>query len=176
MVQSVSFPLPLTIAQKLPVRNSWELINKELPIPIPILDYFELIREVLANTLYKLLQHELLGPHPKTPTSQKLFMFLPEKMQKAWPTYIFQLNVLSARPYFCTFLLFKPAIFLRGDLCFQSAQRFCKPKSSFLEPPPFLNWIRLVLNAVELKIRPRFGGFWVENPSKICFGLFSPVL
>ena len=51
MVPSVSFPLPLRIAQKLPVRNSWELI---------ILSYryryrfviFELIREVLANTLY----------------------------------------------------------------------------------------------------------------------------
>ena len=52
MGPSVSFPLPLTIAQKLPVRNSWELINKKLPIPLPILYYFELIREVLANTGY----------------------------------------------------------------------------------------------------------------------------
>ena len=35
MGPSVSFPLPLTIAQKLPVRNSWELIIKKLPIPLP---------------------------------------------------------------------------------------------------------------------------------------------
>ena len=48
----MSFPLPLRIAQKLPVRNSWELINIKLPIPLPILFYFELFREVLANTLY----------------------------------------------------------------------------------------------------------------------------
>ena len=27
MGPSVSFPLPLRIAQKLPIRNSWELIN-----------------------------------------------------------------------------------------------------------------------------------------------------
>ena len=45
MGPSVSFPLSLRIAQKLPVRNSWELINKKLPIPLPILYYFELIRE-----------------------------------------------------------------------------------------------------------------------------------
>ena len=42
MGPSVSFPLPLTIAQKLPIRNSWELIIKKLPIPLPILYYFEL--------------------------------------------------------------------------------------------------------------------------------------
>ena len=47
----MSFPLPLRIAQKLPVRNSWELIIKKLPIPLPILYYFEVMREVLANTL-----------------------------------------------------------------------------------------------------------------------------
>ena len=51
MGPSVSFPLPLTIAQKLPARNSWELIVKNLPIPLPIFYYFELIREALANTL-----------------------------------------------------------------------------------------------------------------------------
>ena len=50
MGPSVSFPLPLSIAQKLSVRNSWELTNKKLPIPLPISYYFELIREVLANT------------------------------------------------------------------------------------------------------------------------------
>ena len=32
--------------------NSWELIDKKLPIPLLILYYFEFIREVLANTLY----------------------------------------------------------------------------------------------------------------------------
>ena len=48
----MSFPLPLRIAQKLPVRNSWELIIKKLPIPLPIFYYFELSREVLANTGY----------------------------------------------------------------------------------------------------------------------------
>ena len=48
----VSFPLPPRIAKKLPVRNSWELISGKLPIPLPIFYYFELIREVLANTLY----------------------------------------------------------------------------------------------------------------------------
>ena len=47
---SVSFPLPLRITQKLPVRNSWGLKIKELPTPLPIVYYFELIREVLANT------------------------------------------------------------------------------------------------------------------------------
>ena len=45
MGPSVSFPLPFRIAQKLPVRNSWELIVKQLPIPLPIF-YFEFIREV----------------------------------------------------------------------------------------------------------------------------------
>ena len=30
------FPLPRRIAQKLPVRNSWELVIKKLPIPLPI--------------------------------------------------------------------------------------------------------------------------------------------
>ena len=49
----MSFPLPLRIAQELPVRNSWEVIIKKLPIPLPILYYLELIREVLANTLYQ---------------------------------------------------------------------------------------------------------------------------
>ena len=52
MGSSVCYPLPLTIAQKLPVRNFWELISKKLPIPLPILYYFELIRQALANTLY----------------------------------------------------------------------------------------------------------------------------
>ena len=51
MGPSVSFPLPLRIVEKLPVRSSWELKGKKLPIPLPILYYFELIREVLANTL-----------------------------------------------------------------------------------------------------------------------------
>ena len=50
MGPSVTFPLPLRIAQKLPVRNSWELIIKKSPIPLPIFDYFEWIREVVANT------------------------------------------------------------------------------------------------------------------------------
>ena len=58
MGPSVSFPLPLRIAQKLPVRNPWDLINKKLPIALPILYYFELIREVLANTLYHSLSCE----------------------------------------------------------------------------------------------------------------------
>ena len=49
MGPSVTFPLPLRIAQKLPVRNSWELIINKVPILLPIF-YFELIREVLANT------------------------------------------------------------------------------------------------------------------------------
>ena len=48
----VSFPLPPQIAKKLPIRNSWELMDKKLPIPMPMFYYFELIREVLANTLY----------------------------------------------------------------------------------------------------------------------------
>ena len=52
MSLSVSFRLPHRIAQKLPARNSWEFINKKLPIPLPIFYYFELIREVLANRLY----------------------------------------------------------------------------------------------------------------------------
>ena len=52
MGPSVSFPLPLRIAQKLPIRNSWELIIKKLPIPLPAFYYFKLIREVLANTGY----------------------------------------------------------------------------------------------------------------------------
>ena len=55
----VSVLPPLRIAQKLPVRNSWESISKKLPIPLPILYYCELIREVLANGLY--IQHELSG-------------------------------------------------------------------------------------------------------------------
>ena len=57
MGPSVSFPLSLRIAQKLPVCNSWEVINKKLPIPLPILYYFELIREALANTLYLRFNH-----------------------------------------------------------------------------------------------------------------------
>ena len=30
MGPSVSFPLPLRIAKKLPIRNSWELISKKV--------------------------------------------------------------------------------------------------------------------------------------------------
>ena len=52
MGPSVSFPLPLGIAQKLSIRNSWELISESYRIPLPIFYYFELIREALANTLY----------------------------------------------------------------------------------------------------------------------------
>ena len=48
----MSFPLPARIAKKLPIRNSWELISGKLPIPLRIFHYFELIREVLANTGY----------------------------------------------------------------------------------------------------------------------------
>ena len=46
-----ALPPPLRIAQKLPIRNSWELINRKLPMPLPMFYYFELIREGLANTL-----------------------------------------------------------------------------------------------------------------------------
>ena len=52
MGPSVAFPLPLRIAQKLPIRNSWELISESYRIPLPLFYYFELIREALANTLY----------------------------------------------------------------------------------------------------------------------------
>ena len=52
MGPSVSFPLPLRIAQKLPIRNSWEIISESSRIPLPIFCYSELIREVIANTLY----------------------------------------------------------------------------------------------------------------------------
>ena len=52
MGPSVTFPLPLRIAQKLPVRISWELKIKKLPIPLPTFYSFELIREVPANTGY----------------------------------------------------------------------------------------------------------------------------
>ena len=65
MGPSVSFPLPLRIAQKLPARNSWGLINKKLPIPFPICYFFELIREVLANTGYlffRIRQSGVRGP------------------------------------------------------------------------------------------------------------------
>ena len=47
-----SFPLPLRIAQELPIRNSWKIISESYRIPLPIFYYFELIREALANTLY----------------------------------------------------------------------------------------------------------------------------
>ena len=36
MGPSVSFPLPLRIAQKLPIRNSWELLSESYRIPLPI--------------------------------------------------------------------------------------------------------------------------------------------
>ena len=52
MGPSVSFPLPLKIAQKSPNRNSWKLTIKKLPIPLPLFYYFEVIWEALANTLY----------------------------------------------------------------------------------------------------------------------------
>ena len=55
MGPSVSFPLPPRIVQKLPIRSCWELLVGKLPIPLPMFYYFELIREVLANTLYKSL-------------------------------------------------------------------------------------------------------------------------
>ena len=42
MGPSVSFPLPLQIAQKLPIRNSWELVSESYRIPLPI---FILFRE-----------------------------------------------------------------------------------------------------------------------------------
>ena len=48
----------MRIAQKLPVRNSWERLFKKLPIPLPICYYFELVtREVLANTGYLRFVH-----------------------------------------------------------------------------------------------------------------------
>ena len=50
MGPSVSFPLPLTIAQKLPARNSWALITKKFTDTVTDFYNFELIREVLANT------------------------------------------------------------------------------------------------------------------------------
>ena len=56
MGPSVSFPLPLRIAQKLPVCNSWALIVKMLPIPFPIFYYLEFFGEVLANTGYLFFQ------------------------------------------------------------------------------------------------------------------------
>ena len=43
MGPSVSFPLHLRIAQKLPIRNSWELVSESYRIPLPFY-YFELIR------------------------------------------------------------------------------------------------------------------------------------
>ena len=49
MGPSVSFPLPLRIAQKLPIRNSWELISESYQIPLPICYDFELIREVPSS-------------------------------------------------------------------------------------------------------------------------------
>ena len=52
MGPSVSFPLPLRIAQKLPIRNCWEIISERYRIPLPIFYYFDLTREVLANTMY----------------------------------------------------------------------------------------------------------------------------
>ena len=52
MGPSVSSPLPLRIAQKLPIRNSWEILSESYRIPLPIFYYFEyFFREVLANTL-----------------------------------------------------------------------------------------------------------------------------
>ena len=36
MGPSVSFPLPLRIAQKLPICNSWELISESYRIPLQI--------------------------------------------------------------------------------------------------------------------------------------------
>ena len=39
MGPSVSFPLPLRIAQKLLIRNSWELVIQKLPIPLPIFTF-----------------------------------------------------------------------------------------------------------------------------------------
>ena len=59
----VSFLLHLGIAQKLPIRNSWELISESYRIPLPTFYYFELIREVLANTLYVLFSHVLFIAH-----------------------------------------------------------------------------------------------------------------
>ena len=49
MGPSVSFPLPLRIAQKFPVRNSWQLINKKLPDTVTDFYYFELEREELGT-------------------------------------------------------------------------------------------------------------------------------
>ena len=51
MGPSVSFPLPPRIAKKLPIRNGWEILIGKLPIPLPMLYYFEWIREALANML-----------------------------------------------------------------------------------------------------------------------------
>ena len=53
MGPSVSFPLPLRIAQKLPVCNSWELMNRKLPIPLLILYYLELISLRIGNGVGK---------------------------------------------------------------------------------------------------------------------------
>ena len=54
MGPSVSFPLPLRIAKSYRFVIPGKLIIKKLLIPLPIFYYFELIREVLANTGYKI--------------------------------------------------------------------------------------------------------------------------
>ena len=50
MGPSVSFPLLPRLANKLPIRNSWELRIKKITDTATEIFYFELIREVLANT------------------------------------------------------------------------------------------------------------------------------
>ena len=72
----MSFPLPPHIVKKLPIRNSWELINKKLLIPLPIHYYFELIREVLANTLYVRIRRG-----PSGGSSQEKLLAGPSKKQ-----------------------------------------------------------------------------------------------
>ena len=85
MGPSVSFPLPPRIAQKLPIRNSWELINKKLPIPLPIFCYFELIREVLANTWYKLWLLVFFGGETQGKTLQKARKLSLQKLRIIFP-------------------------------------------------------------------------------------------
>ena len=48
MGPSVTFPLPLSIAQKLPARNSWES-KKKVPMPLPICLYLELKKESISE-------------------------------------------------------------------------------------------------------------------------------
>ena len=103
MGPSVSFPLPPRIAKKLPIRNSWELISGKLPIPLPFVNYFELIRGFEKGLAGGGWQPAVPKMQQKMPPRIVLSCFTRGHRKKAWIYGVGGISLrqppLSANPF-----------------------------------------------------------------------------